>query len=49
MLARLEPAAAAFVKWVIDEALPLWATAGFNAERGLTIAGGRLYRTFPFD
>ena len=47
MLARLEPAAAALVDWAIDEALPLWATAGFDAEHGrfeerLTLAGGRL-------
>ena len=47
MLARLEPAAAALVDWAIDAALPLWATAGFDAERGrfeerLTLSGGRL-------
>jgi mannose/cellobiose epimerase-like protein (N-acyl-D-glucosamine 2-epimerase family) len=47
MLARLEPAAAALVDWAIDAALPLWATAGFDAEHGrfeerLTLAGGRL-------
>jgi len=47
MLARLEPAAAALVDWAIDAALPLWATAGFDAERGrfeerLTLRGGRL-------
>ena len=47
MLARLEPAAAALVDWAVDEALPLWATAGFDAEHGrfeerLTLAGGRL-------
>jgi mannose/cellobiose epimerase-like protein (N-acyl-D-glucosamine 2-epimerase family) len=34
MLARLEPTAAVLVDWAIDEALPLWATAGFDAERG---------------
>jgi len=47
MLARLEPAAAALVDWAIDAALPLWATAGFDAEHGrfeerLTLSGGRL-------
>jgi mannose/cellobiose epimerase-like protein (N-acyl-D-glucosamine 2-epimerase family) len=47
MLARLEPAASALVDWAIDAALPLWATAGFDAERGrfeerLTLSGGRL-------
>lgn len=47
MLARLEPAAAALVDWAIDAALPLWATAGFDAENGrfeerLTLTGGRL-------
>lgn len=47
MLARLQPAAAALVDWAIDAALPLWATAGFDAEHGrfeerLTLAGGRL-------
>lgn len=47
MLARLEPAAAALVDWAIDAALPLWATAGFDAEHGrfeerLTLRGGRL-------
>jgi mannose/cellobiose epimerase-like protein (N-acyl-D-glucosamine 2-epimerase family) len=47
MLARLEPATAALVDWAIDAALPLWATAGFDAEHGrfeerLTLAGGRL-------
>jgi len=47
MLARLEPAAAALVDWAIDAALPLWATAGFDAEHGrfeerLTLAGRRL-------
>lgn len=47
MLARLEPAAAALVDWAIDAALPLWATAGFDAEHGrfeerLTLTGGRL-------
>lgn len=47
MLARLEPAAAALVDWAVDAALPLWATAGFDAEHGrfeerLTLSGGRL-------
>lgn len=47
MLARLEPAAAALVDWAIDAALPLWATAGFDAEHGrfeerLTLSAGRL-------
>jgi mannose/cellobiose epimerase-like protein (N-acyl-D-glucosamine 2-epimerase family) len=47
MLARLEPAAAALVDWAIDAALPLWATAGFDAEHGrfeerLTLSGGPL-------
>jgi mannose-6-phosphate isomerase len=47
MLARIEPAAAALVDWAIDAALPLWATAGFDAEHGrfeerLTLAGRRL-------
>ena len=47
MLARLEPAAAALVDWAIEAALPLWATAGFDAEHGrfeerLTLKGGRL-------
>src|SRR5918994_1600063 len=47
MLARLEPAAAALVDWAIDEALPLWATAGFDVEHvrfeeRLTLAAGRL-------
>lgn len=45
MLARLEPAAVALVDWAIDAALPLWATAGFDADHGrfeerLTLAGG---------
>jgi mannose-6-phosphate isomerase len=35
------------VRWALDHALPLWATAGFDAERGrfeerLTLGGGRL-------
>jgi mannose-6-phosphate isomerase len=47
MLARLEPAAAALVDWAIDAALPLWATAGFDAAHGrfeerLTLGGERL-------
>ncbi len=32
MLARPDPAAVALVDWAIDAALPLWATAGFDAE-----------------
>jgi len=47
MLARLEATAAALVDWATDAALPLWATAGFDAEHGrfeerLTLSGGRL-------
>lgn len=47
MLTRIEPAASALVDWTINAALPLWATAGFDAEHGrfeerLTLSGGRL-------
>ncbi|MBY0321598.1 MAG: AGE family epimerase/isomerase [Reyranella sp.] len=47
MLARLEPAASALVDWAIDAALPLWASAGFDAEHGrfeerLTLGGAPL-------
>jgi mannose/cellobiose epimerase-like protein (N-acyl-D-glucosamine 2-epimerase family) len=34
MPGRLTPAAAALLGWATDAALPLWATAGFDAEHG---------------
>jgi mannose/cellobiose epimerase-like protein (N-acyl-D-glucosamine 2-epimerase family) len=34
MPGRLKPAAAALLGWATDAALPLWATAGFDAEHG---------------
>jgi mannose/cellobiose epimerase-like protein (N-acyl-D-glucosamine 2-epimerase family) len=47
MPSRLKAAAAALVGWATDKALPLWATAGFDAARGrfeerLTLGAGRL-------
>ncbi len=47
MAARLKPEAAALLGWATDEALPLWATAGFDGEHGrfeerLTLDADRL-------
>ncbi len=47
MSARCEAGAAALVDWAIAHALPMWATAGFDAEHQrfeerLTLAGDRL-------